>query len=89
KNDFNLHSEDEALWMGEAQFAIEHELCLELEDFYWRRSPLFLSLKDHGLQYLDVISKVFANNYGWDESVKKQKQQKLKNQISKELHWKN
>ena len=89
KNDFNLHSEDEALWMGEAQFAIEHELCLELEDFYWRRSPLFLSQKDHGLQYLDVISKVFANNYGWDESVKKQKQQKLKDQISKELHWKN
>ena len=88
KEEYSLHNELEALWMGEAQFSIDKELCLSLEDFYWRRSPLFLSHKDHGLEYVDVISKVFGKNYQWSEEEKRLKVEQLKKQIKKETHWK-
>ena len=54
-------------WMAEAQFAIDETCCLNLEDFYWRRSPLFLADSEHGLSHLEGIACVFAYNFHWNE----------------------
>lgn len=89
KSKFSLHSEEEALWMGEALFAIENTMCMNLEDFYWRRSPLFLAHKDHGLKFVDAITKVFAQYYTWSDSVKEENKTKLINKMNETLKWKN
>lgn len=62
----------EKLWSLEALFSIENELCLNLVDFYWRRSPLFLFHQNHGYEYLESIAQVFANRLGWSDSYKEE-----------------
>ena len=88
KNNFSLHNEEESMWMGEALFAIENTMCLSLEDFYWRRSPLFLAQKDHGLKFLDSIAKVFAQYYSWSESEKEAQKKRLQEKMNEVLLWK-
>ena len=59
---------EERYWCSEADFSIRHEMCLNLVDFYWRRSPLFLFHSDHGMGYLTSIASIFAKKLGWSES---------------------
>ena len=87
KQKFTLYNNSEAMWMGEAVFAIKHTMCLNLADFYWRRTPLFLGAKDHGFKYLNSISKVFADYYSWSNEEKKWQQDNLMDQMQKELAW--
>jgi glycerol-3-phosphate dehydrogenase len=54
--------EKERLWRAEAQFCMQHEMCLNLVDFYCRRSPLFLFHKDNGRILAPFIAPVFAPN---------------------------
>ncbi len=82
------HSPHEALWMGEAVFAIQETMCLNLVDFYWRRTPLFLYFGDHGCQYISFISRVFADYYGWNRDELEWQENQLQKQIRKELAWK-
>ncbi len=53
-----------AYWMAEADFAIDETLCLNMTDFYLRRSPLFLASKDHGFSIRDSIHQVFREKNG-------------------------
>ena len=75
--------EVEALWMGEAQFSINEEMCLSLSDFYWRRSSLFLSQQDHGLAFLEGLAQVFAQNQNWSPDRAEEEKRKLKKEIIK------
>lgn len=52
--------EVERLWQAEAQFCIHHEMCLNLVDFYCRRSPLFLFHRDNGRSLAPLIAPLFA-----------------------------
>ncbi len=88
-DDYGLYPTEEARWMGEAYFAIEHGMCLSLVDFYWRRSPLFLATKDHGVQYLNVIAKVFAESLGWSSDEQERQKEAFHQQMAKELSWDN
>ena len=88
RSEFQKYPADEALWMGEAAFAIEQTMCIHLVDFYWRRSHLFLAHRDHGHKYIRVISEVFAKYYDWSvDELEKQSNHLLK-EIQKELTWK-
>ncbi|MCB9072578.1 MAG: glycerol-3-phosphate dehydrogenase [Bdellovibrionaceae bacterium] len=49
---FHKDPTEVALWKAELKFAFDHEMCLSLKDFYWRRSPLFLHHEDNGLSVL-------------------------------------
>ena len=80
-------SPDEALWTGEAVFAIQETMCLNLVDFYFRRTPLFLSFRDHGCRFISSVSRVFADYYGWDKGELKEQQDQLAKQIQKEMVW--
>jgi glycerol-3-phosphate dehydrogenase len=54
--------ETERLWQAEAQFCIHNEMCLNLVDFYCRRSPLFLFHKDNGRSLAPSLAPLFAPN---------------------------
>lgn len=84
---YQTYSANEAMWMGEADFAIDETMCMNLCDFYWRRSPLFLASKSHGMKYLNAILHVFKSKLGWDEEEALLQQQKLMEQMHNELHW--
>lgn len=87
-NDYNMYSPNEAMWMGEAHFAIEHTMCMNLVDFYWRRSPLFLAARDHGMKYLSTIVKVFADQLSWSSEQIEEQQDALMLAMQRELSWK-
>jgi glycerol-3-phosphate dehydrogenase len=85
---FNIYSPNEAFWMGEAYFAIKNTMCLNLVDFYWRRSPLFLASKSHGVKYVKPIAKVFATELNWSPEKTLAEENNLMEQMHKELSWK-
>jgi glycerol-3-phosphate dehydrogenase len=81
-------SSDERLWTLEARHAIRHTMCLNLIDFYVRRSPLFLARADHGLSYVGLLSRVFARELGWSDSRRQEEQAALLAHVQRELGWK-
>lgn len=81
-------TDDERVFVMEAQHAIRETMCDSLVDFYFRRVPLFLSRADHGLPLLPKISSAFSMELGWSDEQRRQQEQKLKEQIAKDLHWK-
>ena len=85
---YKNHGEKQSLWMAEAEQAIDQTCCLQLEDFYWRRSPLFLADKNHGLDYLDNIANVFAEKLSWTPTQLNEQKVQLKMSMQRELSWK-
>lgn len=74
-------------WQVEAYQAISNAMCLNLDDFYLRRSPLFLSLKDHGDSLLNDIVEVFVKELGWSDSQIKEQIDRLENHKKTEMCW--
>lgn len=79
---------DEKLWNLEARHAIRHTMCLDLIDFYVRRTPLFLSRADHGLIHIASLSRRFAEELGWSDSRRQEQAAALREHIRHELAWK-
>jgi glycerol-3-phosphate dehydrogenase len=75
-------------WQLEAAQAIEHTMCLHLQDFYARRVPLFLADQNHGLQRLEEIGQVFQELLGWSDSDLREEIRVLKVFMEHELDWK-
>ncbi len=76
------------LWSLEAKHAIHQCMCFHLTDFYTRRTPLFLSHVDHGLSLLPTISKIFAEELGWNSQKTADECRELQAFIRRELAWK-
>ncbi len=76
-----------SVWQLEAFQAIDTTMCLTLVDFYTRRVPLMIGYKDHGLSFINEISKVFQSELSWDESEKSRQIAELENYIKNELAW--
>lgn len=76
------------LWSLEAFHALQQTMCLSLEDFYFRRSRLFLAFSDHGFSRIDSIAEVFGQTLGWSDAKKMEQIQMLKTKIQSELAWK-
>ncbi len=86
-SDQNLNSEQK-FWELEAEHAIRHTMCITLVDFFYRRSNLVLSRRDHGLIHLVNISRVFARNLGWSEAERQEQMTRVQAHIRHELAWK-
>ncbi|MEK6772590.1 MAG: glycerol-3-phosphate dehydrogenase/oxidase [Bdellovibrionota bacterium] len=71
----------------EAAQAIEHSMCLNLVDFYSRRVPVFLSMKDHGLQTLDSVGAVFKYYLGWSDEKTESEKENYRKYVEQELAW--
>ncbi|MEO5970215.1 MAG: glycerol-3-phosphate dehydrogenase C-terminal domain-containing protein, partial [Bdellovibrionia bacterium] len=54
------------LLTAQLRFAIRNEMVMQLEDFYLRRIPLFMSRKDHGLPWAKALAQVWAEERGLD-----------------------
>jgi glycerol-3-phosphate dehydrogenase len=81
-------SSTERMWTIEAVQAIRQTMCFDLIDFYARRTPLFLARADHGLSYVTQLSRIFANELGWNDSRRQEETNRLQVYIRKELSWK-
>ncbi len=80
-----LQSSDVKFWLAEAAFAIDETLCLSLKDFLWRRSPLFLTQKDHGLGILEDLADLFQDKLNWSESHRQDEMAAVEEAIAYEL----
>lgn len=74
-------------WEIEAYFAINQTMCLNLVDFYLRRTPLILAFKDHGLEHIETLSQFFTSQLGWSESERQSQIQGVKDHLARELGW--
>ena len=73
----------------EIHHAINNMMCLNLEDFYLRRMPLFVSQKDHGWEYVEEVACIFSDYFHWDSRQRQEQINSLKETISREMEWKN
>lgn len=73
-----------ALWKAELKFSFDHEMCANLEDFYWRRSPLFLAKPDNGLSLLTTLGEYLGALLGEDQETVRANVQKVVEKISLE-----
>lgn len=88
KSSREFKSSEEKYWYLEAVHAIKTTNCFHLVDFYWRRSPLFLSRHDHGLGLLESVAAAFEDILGWSSHLLQNEITKLNQQIKSELSWK-
>lgn len=73
-----------ALWKAEAKFSFDQEMCFHLEDFYWRRSPLFLSMPDNGLSLLTTLGEYYGLLNKQDRETIRSNVQKVAEKIAHE-----
>lgn len=85
-NSLNL-ADNELTWTIEAYHAIEASMCLNLVDFYLRRTPLFLSMKNHGSSFKQNILTVFKAELGWSEEESKKQWDAIQQHIYHEMGW--
>ncbi len=71
----------------EAIQSIENTMCLNLIDFYSRRVPTFLATKEHGLQTLNSIGKIFQEYLNWSDSRLEEEKEKYRQYVDSELSW--
>lgn len=79
---------EERLWSVEVHHAIRHTMCINMIDFYVRRSPLFLARRDHGLSLIEPLGRVFAQELGWSDSRRQAEEASVREHIQRELAWK-
>ncbi|HWU44467.1 MAG TPA: glycerol-3-phosphate dehydrogenase/oxidase [Bdellovibrio sp.] len=82
------YPEDYTYWQLEAAQAIDTTMCLNMRDFYARRVHLFLADRNHGVQYIDEIGKVFQEKLGWSEVRLQEEVKVLTHYMAQELEWK-
>lgn len=75
------------VWKAEARHAIKYKMCMNIRDFYLRRSPLFLSRKDHGFGYLDVIAAAFGEELGVKATDLTEQIEALQHHLRTEMGW--
>lgn len=80
-------SPDERMWTVEAKHAIRETMCDALVDFFARRVPLVLSRADHGVPFLECISKAFQDEIGWSEQERVRQIQALHDYLKSEFAW--
>lgn len=75
-------------WQIEAELAIQNTMCLHLDDFYRRRVPLFLADQKHGIDSIDEVCDIFAQNLKWDQNTMQTEKQRYLDFIKQDLNWK-
>jgi len=67
--------------------AIHHTMCFSLVDFYTRRYPFFLSEKNHGMEWLDVLGLLAQSELGWSQHELENQKLNLQKHMQRELDW--
>ena len=76
-------------WLA-AQFvySLRFEQVLHLEDFWFRRQAVFLSLKDHGRTWIEPLSALWVRELGRSEEERKAEVKSLLAEIERRSSWK-
>lgn len=80
-------SEEQRLLEIELLHAINETMCLNLQDFYFRRVPIFLAKPDHGLSFVEPLSRLMGGALGWSEEKRLDQVNALQKHIRHELSW--
>jgi glycerol-3-phosphate dehydrogenase len=81
------YGEDKNYWQLEAYQSIHNTMCVNLVDFYTRRTPLMLAYRDHGLDIINEIAAVFKKELILTNTEIEQQKIDLLNYINQELAW--
>lgn len=83
------HSDPGGFPMVEAQlrYAIQNEMVLHLDDFYLRRTPLYLARADHGLPWLNPLAQVWAQERQLGQLEMQSECERLKQEIHQRSSW--
>lgn len=84
---FERYPETYTYWQYEAAHAIENNYCLNIKDFFSRRSPLILSQEDHGMRFIPEVSEVFMDLLGLTKDQVTRQIEDLKSYIKNEMAW--
>lgn len=76
-----------SVWELEVHHAVTQTMCLNLTDFYTRRTSLFLGHQDHGLSHLDLLSYFMASELGWTDQEREMQKQSVIEHFQTELAW--
>ncbi len=78
-------NDEEWIWCAEALHAIRNTMCMNLTDFFFRRTPLVLSKAGHGLNLATQVAKVFAQELGWSPTRVTDEINALQNHLAREM----
>lgn len=78
---------EEVLWGLELAHAVHETLCLNLRDFYLRRTPLFLSRLDLGLGLVEPLSLLMKELLNLSDDEVRSQKEKITQHINHELGW--
>lgn len=67
--------------------AIQNEMVIHLEDFYLRRTPLYLARADHGLPWSQELAQVWSEELGLDESDQTRELDRLTCELDQRSAW--
>ncbi len=68
-------------------YAIRNGMVMHLEDFYFRRLPLYAARKDHGLPWAESLSRVWAREMGASPADARHEFEQLSAAIERESSW--
>lgn len=72
---------------AQLRHAIQNEMVLHLEDFYLRRTPLYLSRADHGLPWSKHLAEVWAQERGLHEKEQSIELDRLNQEVRERSAW--
>ena len=87
QKDDQLLTVEQRFWVLEARHAIHATQCLRLKDFYFRRTPLYLTKGESGLALSSLLSEQFQKELGWDGGTRRHQEEEVAAQIAHELQW--
>lgn len=70
------------------RYSIRNEMVLRLEDFFIRRSALFLACRDHGSRWIKTLAQVWAQEMGVSSEVAQREAARIQNEILQRTAWK-
>jgi glycerol-3-phosphate dehydrogenase len=88
KNDDSLNSEivpGLPYKYAELDYCIEQEMVITLEDFLWRRVPLLLEDKNHGLNAIEQVAGRIQSALGWSNELREQQVDAYREVVRKSL----
>lgn len=76
------------LLAAQLRFTMRTEMVLHLEDFYLRRTALFLAREDGGLPWAEPLARVWADEMGLGEAEAQAELERLKKVLASRSEWK-
>ncbi|MBU6374762.1 MAG: glycerol-3-phosphate dehydrogenase/oxidase [Bdellovibrionales bacterium] len=72
---------------AQLRFSIRHGMVVRLEDFYFRRLPLFFARADHGLPWVDELASAWAEELGKTSAEAQAEASKLREEFNRREKW--